>query len=144
MIDFTIETRIERPVADVFRYVTDPALLGTWQTNTVSAEVEGGGPLRLGSRLREVHRAPGGKQVPSLVEVTEWEPERRFALEVVEGTPVHAQMTFEPVGEATVFRFRAHGMLTGALRLAQPLLQIALRRQFRGSCAELKRVLEEA
>jgi hypothetical protein len=43
-----------------------------------------------------------------------------------------------------VFRFRAHGMLTGALRLAQPLLQIALRRQFRGSCAELKRVLEEA
>jgi uncharacterized protein YndB with AHSA1/START domain len=37
MIDFTIETEIERPPAEVFAYVTDPTKLATWQTNTVSA-----------------------------------------------------------------------------------------------------------
>ena len=41
MIDFTIETDIARTPADVFDYVTDPERLSTWQTNTVSAELEG-------------------------------------------------------------------------------------------------------
>jgi len=36
-------------------------------------------------RLREVHRAPGGKQLASLVEVFEYEPDRVFALRMLEG-----------------------------------------------------------
>jgi hypothetical protein len=144
MIDFTIETQIERPVADVFGYVSDPGKLATWQTNTVSAVPEGDGPFGLGTRLREVHRAPGGKQLESVVEVSEYEPDRTFALRVVEGTPVHLRITFEPAGRGTLMRFRAHGQLTGAMRLAQPLVQRVLRRQFTDQCATLKRVLEDA
>ena len=40
--------------------------------------------------------------------------------------------------------FRAHGQLTGPMRLAQPLLQRVLKRQFAGQCATLKRLLEGA
>ena len=142
MIEFTIETEIERPVADVFAYVTDPDKLATWQTNTVSATQEGDGPLGLGTRLREVHRA-GGKELKSLVEVSEYEPDRAFALHVVEGAlPVDARITFEPTERGTLMRFGAHGQPTGALRLAQPLLRRTLKRQFTGHCATLKRVLE--
>ena len=61
MIDFTIDTRIDRSPTDVFDYVTDPDKLATWQTNTVSAERQDEGPLRIGSRLREVHSGPGGR-----------------------------------------------------------------------------------
>ena len=68
MIDFVIETEIERTPADVFAYVTDATKLATWQTNTVSASPEPDGPIALGSRIREVHRAPGGKTMASLVE----------------------------------------------------------------------------
>jgi len=39
-------------------------------------------------------------------------------------------------------RFVAHGQLTGAMRLLQPLAQRVLRRQFAEQCATLKRVLE--
>ena len=46
MIDFTIETPIERPAGEVFAYVTDLDRLATWQTNTVSSTLEGPGPLR--------------------------------------------------------------------------------------------------
>ena len=67
MIDFTIETHIERSAAEVFGHVTDPDKLSTWQTNTVSAVQEGEGPLGLGTRLREVHRAPGGRELESVV-----------------------------------------------------------------------------
>jgi uncharacterized protein YndB with AHSA1/START domain len=142
MIDVTIDTEIERPPADVFAYATDPAKLATWQTNTVSAVQEGDGPLRAGTRIREVHRAPGGKELPSVVEVSEYEPDRVFALRVVEGVPIHAHMTFDPAARGTRVRFRAYGQPTGAMRLAQPLLRRTLRKQFAEHCATLKRVLE--
>jgi uncharacterized protein YndB with AHSA1/START domain len=143
MIEFTIDTHIERPAAEVFGLVSDPDRLASWQTNTVSAVQEGDGPLGVGTRLREVHRAPGGKQLESVVEVSEFEPDRTFALRVVEGTPVHLQITLEPTGpQGTLVRFRSYGQLTGAMRLAQPLLQRVLKRQFAQQCATLKRILE--
>ena len=142
MIDFAIETEIERPVADVFAYVTDPGKLATWQTSTVSAVQEGNGPLGLGTRLREVHRA-GRKEFESLVEVSEYEPDCVFALHVVEGAlPVDARITLEPTDRGTLMRLAAHGQATGALRLAEPLLRRTLKRQFAAHCAKLKRVLE--
>jgi uncharacterized protein YndB with AHSA1/START domain len=144
-IDFTIETEIDRSTSTVFAYVTDPSKLGTWQMNTVSVVQEGAGPLGRGTRLREVHRAPGGKELASLVEVSEYEPDRVFALRMLEGAlPVDAHITFEPTDRGTLMRFFAHGQLAGAMRLLQPLLRRTLRRQFAAYCATLKRVLENA
>jgi uncharacterized protein YndB with AHSA1/START domain len=143
MLDITIETHIARPVADVFAYATDPAKLSTWQTNTVSAVQEGDGPLAVGTRLREVHRGPGGKEMPSLVEVSEYEPGAAFGLRMVEGPlPLHADMRFAANDGGTLLSFRAFGQPTGAMRLAQPVLRRAIRRQFAEHCANLKRVLE--
>jgi uncharacterized protein YndB with AHSA1/START domain len=143
VIEFTIEVEIDRPVADVFAYVTDPATLATWQINTVSVVQEGSGSLGLGTRFREVHRA-GGRNLQSLVEVSEYEPDRTFALHVIEGAlPVDVRITFEPTGRGTLMRFGAHGQPGGALHLAQPLLRRMLRRQFAGYCRNLKQILEE-
>ena len=143
MIEFTVETDIERPVSEVFAYVTDPAKLPSWQTNTVSAVPEDDGPLRLGSRLREVHRAPGGKELKSLVEVSEFEPDKRFGLRMIEGDlPIHARIGFEHIDAGTRMFFTVHGQPSGGTRLAQPLLRRALKRQFRQHCATLKQVLE--
>ena len=142
MIDFTVETQIDRPVGEVFAFAVDPDKLASWQTNTVSARREDEGPYGVGSRLREVHRAPGGKELESIVEVVEFEPGRVFALEVREGTPVHAHMTFDPAGDGTRMRFRAHGSLTGPTRLIEPLVGRMLRRQFTEQVATLKEVLE--
>jgi len=144
MIEFTAETEIERPAGEVFAYVTDAAKLATWQTNTVSVVVEGNGPLGLGTRLREVHRAPGGKQLASLVEVSEYEPDHVFALRMLEGKPpIHARVTFEPTRQGTRVRFGAHGQPTGAMRVVQPLLSFTLKRQFARYLATLKQLLEQ-
>jgi uncharacterized protein YndB with AHSA1/START domain len=145
VIQFTVGTEIARPPTEVFGYVTDPAKLATWQTNTVSAVTEDDQPFGLGTRLREVHRAPGGKQLASLVEVSEYEPDRVLALRMLEGAlPIHARITFEPTELGTRVRFDAHGQPSGAMRLAQPLLRLSLKRQFAGYCATLKQVLENA
>jgi uncharacterized protein YndB with AHSA1/START domain len=143
VIDFTIETTIDRPVEDVFAYATDPAKLPTWQTNTVSSVPDGDGPIGVGTRLREVHRGPGGREIATVVEVSRYEPSEAFELRMVEGSlPIHAQLTFRPDGDGTVMQFRSFGEPTGALRLVQPLLRRALLRQFTGHCDALKRVLE--
>ena len=145
MIDFTIDTEIARPVPEVFAYATDPDKLATWQTNTVSAVPVDGGPLKLGSRMREVHRGPGGKEFESLVEVSEYEPDRTFGLRIVEGSlPVHGRLRFAPAAGGTAMSFDVYGQPTGAMRLLQPLLKRTLKKQFSGYCAELKQVLESA
>ena len=142
MIDFTLETHLDRSPTEVFDYITDPTRLPEWQTNTVSSVPEGDGPLGVGTRLREVHRAPGGKELESVVEVVEYVPDRVFALEVKEGTPIHAHITFDPADGGTRMRFRAHGKLNGPGRIIEPLVARMLRKQFGQHVATLKQVLE--
>jgi uncharacterized protein YndB with AHSA1/START domain len=145
MIQFTVGTEIARPPTDVFAYVTDPAKLATWQTNTISAVAENDQPLGLGTRVREVHRAPGGKQLASLVEVSEYEPDRGFARRTLEGPlAIHARITFESTKLGPRVQLDAHGQPSGPMRLAQPLIRLTLKRQFAGYCATLKQVLENA
>jgi len=144
MIDFTIETQIARTPTEVFAYVTDVAKLPTWQTNTVSAVAEGDGPLAVGTRIHEVHRGPGGREVASLVEVSELDADRIFALQMIEGPlPVHARIELKPSADGTKLAFRVHGQPRGVQWLAQPLLKRVLRSQFAQHCDTLRQVLEE-
>jgi hypothetical protein len=111
--------------------------------NTISAEAEDDEPIGLGTRVREVHHAPGGKQLASLVEVSEYEPDRVFALRMLEGAlPIHARIAFDQTELGTRLRLDAHGQPSGLVRLAQPVLRLTLKRQFAGYCITLKHVLE--
>ena len=144
MIAFAFDVEIARPVADVFAYLTDPAKLPEWQTNTVEVEQLTDGPLGVGTRLREVHAA-GRRRIDQVVEVTVYEPGRRFDLDTVEGPlPVGARHTFEESpGGATIVHFAAEGHAPGALRVAEPLLKLVVRSQMRRHYARLKERLEE-
>jgi uncharacterized protein YndB with AHSA1/START domain len=140
MIDFVIERAIARPPDEVFDYVVDATKLDTWQRNTLSAVPDG--PMGLGTKIREVHRAPAGKRIETVVEVVEYEPGRRFGMRIIEGVPVHGEITFEPTSTGTDVRFRVHTELTGLARLAQPILGRVLKRKFEEHCTNLKQVLE--
>lgn len=144
MIEFHIPVEINRPVEEVFDYVTDPDKLPSWQTNTVSVATEPDGPLALGTRLHEVHRAPGGRELPSVVEVSQFERGRRLELRIVEGPlPVDGLFVFEAInGSSTRLELFGTGRPTGAMRLAQPLLRRVVRRQFAGNLRSLKQVME--
>ena len=140
MIDFVIERDIARSAGEVFAYVADATKLASWQTNTVSAVPDG--PIGLGTKIREVHRAPGGKQIATMVEVVEYEPDRVFGMRIIEGVPVHGRITFEPSDTGTRFRFRVCSQPTGMMRIAQPILRAMLKWQFDQHCTNLKTVLE--
>jgi hypothetical protein len=100
------------------------------------------GPLRTGSRLREV-REVRGRRLEQTVEVAAHEPGRRFGLRVLEGPlPVDGDLRFEPDGNGTRLRLVATGRPQGAQRLLAPLLRAGLRREFRKQYAALRDVVE--
>ena len=145
MITFRIPIEIERPVGEVFRYVTDPARLPTWQTNTLLAEMETEGPFGLGTRLHEVHRAPGGRELLSRVEVSQYVPDKRLELRIIEGPlPVDGLFLFEAIdaGRKTRLELFGTGYPTGAARVARPVLKLFIRRQFAGNLRSLKQAME--
>jgi uncharacterized membrane protein len=145
VIEFSVSVEIDRSLSEVFAYVTDPAKLPAWQTNTVSVTQESDGPLGVGTRLREIHRAPGGRNLVSLVEVSHFDPGRRFALRILEGPlPIDGRFTFAPTEDGTRVELLGQGQPTGVLRLGQPLLKRVLRRQFARDLDRLKQVLEES
>jgi carbon monoxide dehydrogenase subunit G len=140
-IELTID--VDRPVEEVFAYVTDPAKLAQWQPNVASVTKETDGPMVAGTRLREVRRGPFGRTVEALVEVAAYEVNRRFDLRIVSGPlPINGRNEFRASDGGTRIDFVAEGQLGGALRLAESLLARGLRRQFKGYYVRLKDVLE--
>jgi len=92
MITETIE--IGRPPEEVFAYLDQLDRHGEWQGAIVETRVETEGPTRVGTRVTDVRRVPGGKR-DIRYEVTEHEPPRRTSFRGLDG-PVR------PVGTVRV------------------------------------------
>jgi uncharacterized membrane protein len=142
-IDFSFDVSIDRSPEQVFSAVTDLERLPDWQPAIVDVELLGDGPLRTGSRLKEV-REVRGKRLEQIVEIAAHEPGRRFEMRIVEGPlPVHGDLTFSPIeGGGTRLHMHAHGRANGALRLLQPLLTVGLKREFQSQYRRLKGLVE--
>src|SRR3954463_6739715 len=97
MASTTVE--IARPPDDVFSFIADPANLSRWQ-DAEEVEQLTDGPVRAGTRFREVHKLFGRRRV-ELPGVVECEPGRVFHIRVVEGPPVAGRWTFAPSGSGT-------------------------------------------
>jgi hypothetical protein len=141
MIRFELTVDIARTRPEVFAYLTDPAKLQEWQ-GTAEVEQLTPGPVREGTRFREVHERMG-RRIESVTEVTGYDLDRHFAVSIVEGPmPIDGEwdLDLSPVG--TRVDFRATGRLSGPLRLLSPLVARAVRRQMRKDHQRLKQVLE--
>lgn len=121
---------ISRSPEDVFAYVTDFSRATEWQENLVSMEVEGEGPVVVGSRVQMTRRLGKGERTMA-TEVTEHDPPRTFGFRGIDG-PIRAigKGTVEPVGDGgTRFTmeldFEGHG-------IGMVLIPLMVRRQAPG------------
>jgi uncharacterized protein YndB with AHSA1/START domain len=131
---------IERPPAEVFSYLTDPANVPEWQSTALEAISEG--PMQQGARMSEVRKFLGRKMETTL-EVTAYEPGRRFGLKVISGpVPFSVDQTLEPMNGGTRIDVVLEGEPGGFFKLAEPLVERALRRQVEADFAQLKDILE--
>jgi hypothetical protein len=141
MIEFGFPIEIARPTSEVFSYLTDPAKLPEWQ-GTAEVEQLTPGPVREGTRFREVHERMG-RRIESVTEVTGYDLDRHFAVSIVEGPmPIDGEWDLNTSAVGTRVDFRATGRVSGPLRLLSPLVARAVRRQMRKDHERLKQVLE--
>jgi uncharacterized protein YndB with AHSA1/START domain len=142
---FEQELTIRRPPEDVFDYVTDPAMLASWQTHKTLVEPLTDGPSRLGTRIRERTKPPGVKEFEQIVEFIEFDRPNRLHVHVVEGPqPVDGTWTFTPEGDGTRVHCVVEGELRGPTRLLAPIVRRAMARQFREYHKHLRSNLETA
>lgn len=114
MITSSIE--IDRSPQDVFAYLDELDRHGEWQESIVSTRVETGGPTRVGSRVVDKRKVPGGpRDIP--YEITEHDPPRKVSFRGTAG-PVRPMgtVTVESVGDGSrsrvsiEFDLRGHGI----------------------------------
>jgi uncharacterized protein YndB with AHSA1/START domain len=138
--DFALE--IDRPVEEVFAYISDADRLADWDPRVVRVVRETEGPLGVGTRFRETRKV-FGREVDQVVEVSEYEPPNRFSLRIVSGPlPINARNLLERIDGRTRLRLFAEGELSGLARAAQPLVKRLVKRQLRQHYARIRQNLE--
>ena len=136
---------INRRPEEVFAYLDDVKRHGEWQEQIVAVEPHVDGPLRVGSRVKETRRVPGGNRTMTY-EVTEHNPPRQSSFRVLDG-PVRADGTIgiEPIGDGSrskltiTIDFTGHG-LGGKVLL--PVARAQARKQIPKDQARMKELLE--
>jgi len=106
---------INRPAAEVFAYLDQLDRHREWQSTIVSTTVETDGPTRVGTRVAERRKVPGGAQ-DFPYEITEHEPPRKASFRGTSG-PVRpvGTVTVDPLGESSSrmtleFDLEGHGI----------------------------------
>jgi carbon monoxide dehydrogenase subunit G len=132
--------RIDRSPADVFGYLTAVERLPEWQSSAVEVSAEG--ELGVGTRIREIRNFLG-RRAESTLEVTEYEPARKFSLRVLSGPlPFEVRHTLTPEGEGTRLDWVAEADTSRFPKLAVRMMAGTAERQFKSDLERLKRVLE--
>jgi carbon monoxide dehydrogenase subunit G len=142
VVRIELTEEIACPAEKVFAALTDLEQLAEWQSSAVSSKSDG--PLAVGTRIRE-RRSMMGRGIDNELEVTAFDPPRRFALEG-RGGPVPLSIDHELVEEGgkTVLHVRAKAEPGSLFKLAEPLIARTAEQELRADFGRLKNRLEAA
>jgi uncharacterized protein YndB with AHSA1/START domain len=141
MIQHEVTIHINRPVEQVFGFLVDAKNLHTWQSNLVENEQLTKEPLSVGTRFREV-RHMGPRQSEIQLEITVFEPNKRFATKTLTKPQVTVTYTFEAEGGGTKLTNKFVMSTSGDMRLLEPSLADSIKMDTDLDFEKLKRVIE--
>ena len=134
---------IERPVAEVDAYATDPDNAPEWYRNIASIEWKTDKPLTIGSRMAFVANFLG-RRLAYTYEVVERIPGERFVMRTAEGPfPMETTYTFKDLGEGrSEMGLGNRGQPSGFAAVTAPLMAAAMDRANKADLRSIKRILE--
>jgi uncharacterized membrane protein len=140
----THSVEIDRPQADVFAYLDELGKHSEWQDGLVASKVETEGPIRVGTRVVDTRKMPGGPR-DMTYEVTKHDAPHSSAWRGLDG-PVRADGSFsvESIGDGARSRVTVELNLTGhgIGVLLVPIARMQAAKQVPKSHAKLKEILE--
>jgi uncharacterized membrane protein len=134
---------IRRPVADVFAVLTNLENAARW-SRAIEETVITPGPMGVGTRRRAVVPGFAGRTMENVMELTEFEPDRRLAMRSVSGLPFEVRIAIDvvPLADDCRLDWLVSFDPGGLLRPTGPLLAGAYRRSFAKDLARLKAMME--
>jgi len=132
---------VQRPIDEVFQFLTDVDRYPEWQHSAYTVHHETGGKnVRAGSRIRD-NRNLLGKQMDHLYEISDVNPPHGFTIKTVSGpVPFTFRWQLEQVGDSTRIVGQGEGEWTDPNNEEQ--VAIAGERMLEGDLRTLKEVLE--
>ena len=144
MEEFELTIGINRPIEEVFGFLSNLENDVKWHSAFVETRNMSGGSLGVGARYLVFEGILGRRAGDGTVyEVTKYEPNRSAAWKTVSG-PLQLKFwrTFERVDGGTRFAVRYEGEPSGFLKLAWPLITRLVKRQQGGDMRKLKELNE--
>src|SRR5690348_7962434 len=118
MDGFSLATSISEPPKTVFAFLADVATMTRWYEAVEQVVLRADTPIGKGSKFQLIRSLPGGRTV-NVVEVTEYEPNRRLTLESQSGpTPFRYAYTLDASEEGTALTLDGHISAEGLPGLA--------------------------
>jgi uncharacterized protein YndB with AHSA1/START domain len=141
-VKFETSVRIERPVDEVFDYVSDPRNFPAWNSAVRSVRETAPGREGVGATFVMERDLPGGRAQNEL-EIVDWDRPAAFAIRTTSGpTPFRYRYRFSTEGAATLLELSAEVELSGIAGALGPLASRGVRRGVDSNFADLKRILE--
>ena len=141
MIQHEVTVHLNRPVEQVFAFLMDTSQLTTWQSNLIKSEPITEGPLRLGSRFREVRRL-GKRESEIQGEITALEPNKHLETKTVTKPQAMVSYSLDPESGGTRLKYKFVLVTSGFMRLLEPLIASSIKKDTNADFETLKRILE--
>ncbi len=137
-----IQIVIERPVEDVFAYITNFENNPQWQNGMVSCTFTSEPPVGEGSRYTQVAEF-ALRRIESKFVVTKFVPNERVEFETTESTfPIQVVRAVKPISNGTQVEAIISGKPSGLIKLFAPLTNWMMRRSIQADYQRLKELLE--
>jgi uncharacterized protein YndB with AHSA1/START domain len=144
VIAFETDMRIDRPIEQVFAYVSDPLNFPRWNSAVQAVYETSAGQNGVGSTYSMERELPSGRAVNEL-EVVASEPPRQFAIRTTAGpTPFLYQYQFSAENGETVVTLDAQVEHEGAAAFLPQLARRLVKKGVDDNLATLKQILEAA
>ncbi len=133
---------INRPVEEVFAYISDLPSGPEWQPGLVEVRRITEGPEGVGTQYNGVRKFMG-RRMESVIEYTTYELNKKLVFKSISGnSPLVQSFLFEPTAEGTKLTARLELQTSGLMGLAEPLIASSLKRDVDANYNNLKHILE--
>src|SRR5512134_1142653 len=142
MINLEMSTMINRPVSQVFDFMSTPENDFQWQYGTLASARISEGASQRGTAFRSIGHLMG-RRVESTFEVTEYEPNRKYGFKSLSGPwQSYTSYTFEIDKGSTQIDISTQVNAINFFQVDQGVLGKRMKQQLKENLAVLKDLLE--
>ena len=143
MINLDLGVLIDKPVKDVFAFITNPTNMSKWNSAVVSLEQITPGAVGLGTKFKNIGEMLG-RRIEGEMQVVAFEPDSKYGFQMNAGPmQVNVTLTFKTVGTGTKLSLNAQGNPAGVFKLAEGVMQGRVKSMMEENLARLKSILEK-